>query len=349
MQGLKCTQRKTWTKRAFALALWGYTLVACAPPNTTIPPETPSVSNRQIPLDSLSLPQRNPSGSASADYGLKNILYWRVKAPDTTTTQGPTSYVVGTVHVNFAKDYPWPVTFENAFKTVKTLYLEADVSEIEKNPQAVLEKTLDPQQIVMQTLSEAEFQQLSERLIPLGVPQSILPLLKPWYVNLLLSAPPEEAVTRPTQVMDQLLQDKAQENQVRIEYLETALAQFEMMESIPTGEHIRLIRDALTEPLNRNGEHTLKTIAAYNQGDLSVLETAEAELKKESPPFYERSLLLRNQAWLKTLIPVMQTQPVMVGVGVLHMVGENGLIAQLRSAGFAVERVSTGNTGDDPR
>lgn len=357
-------QLKTWTKRAFILTVCGYGLLACAPPSTpTTPEKSPSAS--LTPIDTLTLPQsgtKAPGANASVPapittpaplrpvptaYGLKNILYWRVKAPDTATTTGPISYLVGTVHVNFADDYTWPEAFEKALQEAKVLYLEADLSEIEKNPQAVLQKTLDPQQTVAQTLSETEFQGLAERLSTVGVPQAVLPLLKPWYVNLLLSAPPEEAVSNPTQVMDNLLQDKAEAAQVKVSYLETALAQFEMMESIPTGEHIRLIREALKQPAALNTEQIQKTIGSYNQGDLSVLEAAEIELQKESPPFYERSLLLRNQAWLKTLIPAMQTQSVMVGVGTLHMVGANGLITQLRAAGFEVEFVSS--TGDDNR
>lgn len=332
-----------WTKRAFIITLlWAQSLVACAPSSPPITPTAPA-----SPSNSSSSTTK-PTGQAP-NYGLQNILYWRVKAPDTTAKPGFTSYLVGTVHVNFAEGYTWPVAFESALQGVSTLYLEADISEIEKNPQAVLEKTLDPQQRVAQNLSEAEFQSLADRLSTVGVPQAVLPLLKPWYVNLLLSAPPEAAVTKPSEVMDQLLKDKATASQVKVKYLESALAQFEMMASIPMDEHLRLIREALNQPAARNGEQIQASILAYNQGDLSELEASEAELKKESPPFYKRSLVQRNQAWLKTLIPALQSQSLMVGVGALHMVGENGLIQQLRAAGFAVELASNAQTGENKR
>lgn len=361
-----------WKKRAFILTVCGYGLLSCAPPTSPTAPEnatavaSPSATASLTPINDLSLPPNATKGSEPQPvtaptapsppapiqpvlpaYGLRNVLYWRVSAPP-NTTDGPTSYLVGTVHVNLADDYQWPADFEQALANVDALYLEADTSELEKNPQAVLEKTLDPQQIVLQTLSETEYQSLATRLSRVGVPEAVLPLLKPWYVNLLLSAPPEEAVPNPTQVMDNLLEDRATAAGVTVKYLETALAQFDMMDAIPTGEHIRLIRETLTQPATLNTEQMQQTIARYNAGDLSAIENAEAELKQESLPFYERSLVLRNQAWLKALIPAMQTQSIMVGVGSLHMVGPNGLITQLREAGFRVE-LATVTPGDNNR
>lgn len=354
---------KLWKKRALILTVCGYGLLACAPTPSPTAPESPTALE-ELTLGttrgSTSQPDPSPTPSAAATpapiqpvlpaYGLKNVLYWRVTPSATATSSeaGPTSYLVGTVHVNLADDYEWPSAFLQAISATETLYLEADTGELEENPQAILEKTLDPQQLVLQTLSDAEYENLAARLSTVGVPGAVLPLLKPWYVNLLLSAPPEAAVPNPTQVMDNLLKDRAESAQVKVNYLETALAQFDMMDAIPTGEHIRLIRETLSQPATVNAEQMQETIAHYNQGDLSAIEAAEAELKAESLPFYEQSLVQRNQAWLKTLIPAMQTQSVMVGVGTLHMVGPHGLITQLRDAGFEVT-LGTLTPGDNNR
>jgi uncharacterized protein len=360
---------KPWKKRAFILAVCGYGLLACTPAIDLSTPEQPTavvspsasltpINDLSLPSDATKAPSQTVQPATSTEpsaiptpapiqpvpeaYGLKNVLYWRVTAPS-----GPTSYLVGTVHINLADGYQWPAAFEQALKNSKALYLEADTSELEKDPQAVLEKSLDPEQIVLQTLSDAEYQSLSERLAAVGVPEAVLPLLKPWYVNLLLSSPPEEAVPNPTQVMDNLLKNRAQAEQITVKYLETALDQFDMLDAIPTGEHIRLIREALSQPADLSDTQTRESVAAYNAGDLSVIEKAETELKQESLPFYEQSLVLRNQAWLKTLIPAMQSESVMVGVGSLHMVGPSGLTTQLREAGFEVEWVTS--TGDNNR
>ncbi len=55
----------------------------------------------------------------------------------------------------------------------------------------------------------------------------------------------------------------------------------------------------------------------------------------------EKSILVdnRNDAWMKKLPALFKASPTLVAVGAAHLVGEKGLLAQLRKAGFTVEGV----------
>ena len=55
----------------------------------------------------------------------------------------------------------------------------------------------------------------------------------------------------------------------------------------------------------------------------------------------EKSILVdnRNDAWMKKLPALFKASPTLVAVGAAHLVGEKGLLAQLRKAGYTVEGV----------
>lgn len=334
--------------------LWGpllYALTACSVPTTPAEAPQPSASpTAATTLADLTLPetqaspqappQASPRASAApaaaAAYRLRNIVYWRVQAPDPAVAP---SYMVGTVHLNLAADYTWPAAFTTALSQSKSLYLEADTRTLENNPQAVLEKTIDTEQALANALDDATLTTLIERLAPLGLPPVIIPSLQAWYINILLSTPPAEAIGDPQTIMDNRLRGVAENEKVPVNYLEGAIEQLDMMAAIPFAEHVRLIQETLRKPADSPAQETQETVRQYNQGELETLAQEIERLKTESPPFYDHSIVQRNQKWLATLQPVLAAEPVVVGVGLLHLLGPEGLLAQLEAAGFTVTRV----------
>ena len=337
--------------------IWGpllYALTACSvptAPNPTSPSASPTqssaprLSDLSLPTSSKSpsspspAPAVSPSPSPTADgsaYRLKNILYWKVQAADTRIAP---SYLVGTAHLNLADGYTWPDHFTQALKQSTALYIEADTQELENNPQAVVEKTLDPEQRLIQALDNASVNTLATRLVSLGLPPSVIPVLQAWYINILLSTPPAEAIADPQSIMDNALRAQAVAAQVPINYLEKALDQLDMMAAIPFEEHLRLIKDTLSKPAQNTAQELQASVKLYNQGDLEAMEQLLKSLKAESLPLYTQTIAVRNQKWLDTLQPVLATRGIVVAVGSLHLLGDEGLIAQLQAAGFTVEQV----------
>ena len=47
----------------------------------------------------------------------------------------------------------------------------------------------------------------------------------------------------------------------------------------------------------------------------------------------------KNDLWMKKILYAIKKQPTLVSVGALHLIGENGLINQLRQYGYTVEPV----------
>ena len=79
--------------------------------------------------------------------------------------------------------------------------------------------------------------------------------------------------------------------------------------------------------------------SVYISGDLEKMK--ELDVDDESMKPEERKMLVddRNLNWIKQLPALMKEQSCFVAVGCLHLVGDNGLINQLRLNGYTVEPV----------
>lgn len=75
---------------------------------------------------------------------------------------------------------------------------------------------------------------------------------------------------------------------------------------------------------------------AYFAHDLNRLMELSLE-EDDNPEFMEKLLDQRNADWLRQLPAMMSEQDVFVGVGALHLAGEQGLVEGLRRLGYTVE------------
>ena len=74
---------------------------------------------------------------------------------------------------------------------------------------------------------------------------------------------------------------------------------------------------------------------AWRDNDISKVEAITAELKSRYPQVYEHLLGARNRAWLPQLKKLLDgSEPQLVVVGAAHWLGPDGLLAQLRAAGY---------------
>ena len=60
------------------------------------------------------------------------------------------------------------------------------------------------------------------------------------------------------------------------------------------------------------------------------------ELALQLPDDTDDTVTVRTEAWVKTLVPVMQARPAFISVGLDHLVGPKGLIKLLEAKGFVV-------------
>ena len=82
-------------------------------------------------------------------------------------------------------------------------------------------------------------------------------------------------------------------------------------------------------------------LTAWRVGDLTALEELGVKPMQEFPRLFQLLLVQRNNNWLKKIKPMMDTPEIeFILVGAMHMVGNDGLLQQLRLGGYQVEQLN---------
>jgi hypothetical protein len=190
-------------------------------------------------------------------------------------------------------------------------------------------------------LSAEENARLGAVLQGLGAPPTALDGMQPWLASLTLTIlPMMRAGYDPNAGADRQIDAYGDANGKTMREFESAEEQIGMLAGMDEAVQREMLREAISEAGKGNAQME-RLAAAWEAGDLATIEQmVVTELRDEYPDFYEVLLADRNDAWVVTLRRELQGSGVdFVAVGTGHLLGEDGLVAQLREAGYAVERV----------
>ncbi len=255
---------------------------------------------------------------------------------------GPTSHLLGTIHLGFGFDEVLTPAARAAFESATFVITETDLGD-DPGGRLVKAALLPPGQSLPALVDAATWSALQERLKD-QIPGPVLAQMKPWLPALLLGlAELKEAfdALRPgksQQMMDVELMVRAQERSKELSHLESVDEQIAVFEGISLEEQIAELRHALAAD---SRDQARELVAAFESGDEARLGRAlfDAEQMKLAPGFYEAVLFARNARWLPLVEHALAQGNAFVAVGAAHLLGEHGLLAELRRRGYRVERV----------
>lgn len=139
--------------------------------------------------------------------------------------------------------------------------------------------------------------------------------------------------------MDELFQNQARTDKKQVIGLESLQMQMDVLfNKIPLDRQAEILMYEVREKDKMVAE--LKQLnEVYVSGDLNKMQ--ELDVDDESMKPEERRMLVddRNMNWITLLPAHLEKQSCFVAVGCLHLVGEAGLINQLRLKGYTVEPV----------
>jgi uncharacterized protein YbaP (TraB family) len=188
--------------------------------------------------------------------------------------------------------------------------------------------------------------QLTDALHQHGVSLASVARLKPWLLaNLLLSMALESDGYRRSEGVEQVLLAEAQSRGAPIAELESAdyqLGLFDTMNDIESERYLRATLSGL-----RDGSAVRRAqavIGAWASGDPHALDALLADATRGGDAvadFTRRVLLGRRNPEMAGHIEAMMRQGsvIFVGVGLLHLLGANGLPQLLAQRGYLVEQV----------
>jgi uncharacterized protein YbaP (TraB family) len=251
-------------------------------------------------------------------------------------------YLGGSIHTLRAEDFPLPKEFDKAFEQSEMLVLEADVEQA-SSPEAtqkLMAKAMLPGEETLQTiLNEDTYKKLEAKCNELSLPIASVMKLKPSMVATILTMLEIQQLGFTPQGVDTYYLTQAKEKNKKIDFLESVDFQIELLANLGTGYENEYIQYTVEE-LGNTAKEMEQLLPDWKNGTSIYVETAIAEMKNKFPKAYNSTLPERNNAWLPKIENYLSDKTgAFVVVGLMHLLGEDGLLAQLQSKGYTVKQV----------
>lgn len=292
------------SKRGFLAALAGLALAACAP--------APA-----------------PAQQTSAEPAL-----WRIHDGDSEI------WLFGTAHV-LGEDVHW-----NGPR-VQAAFAAADeiVTEMDTGPEATAEfqrvatelGTLPAGQTIFDGMRAAD-RTLFDRVVRnAGLEPAQFTQVRPWLATLQISyaALAREGQTREQGVETVLM---AGAGAKRHSYFETPTQQVHILADLSAADQQRFLAVTLRQ-IEAEAAQPTNLDDAWARGDVATLDRQlNAESRAAGDAVYEALILRRNRAWTERIAQRLNgSGRIFIAVGAAHLVGQDGVVAQLRRRGIEVE------------
>ena len=259
------------------------------------------------------------------------------------TYAGKTLYLGGTVHILRDSDYPLPAAFDQAFASADSLVFETDIAAM-NSPEAAMQiqalLMYGPSQSLRDTLHRKTYLALKKYAVQNGVPMQMLERMKPPLVIMTLMNLELQRFGLTAPGVDQYYFSRASLSGKRVQWFESVREQVEMLSNIGREDADGMIMENLEE-LKEYKSVFRQMLSAWRDGKTDTLMAIGRKfLMNESPADYRRLIVERNRKWMAKLKPMLQSRETeFVLVGALHLVGPEGLIAQLKRQGYRVEQL----------
>ncbi len=259
------------------------------------------------------------------------------------STDSSVTYIGGAVHILRESDRPFPPEFELAYNASEILVLETDYSKLASPEfqQAVLAKGVYSDGRTLDEVLTAEtYQRLEECYAKYDIAMAPLRQLKPSLVVTTLTMLGLQRLGVDQEGIDAFYHSRAIADNKPTAGLETVAEQIEVLTTMGDGNEDAFVVHTIEE-MEILEELFDDMALAWKTGDESAMvELFLKEMKQDFPKLFRSLMVDRNLNWMPGIegyIVTPETEFVLVGVA--HLVGEEGVIAQLRELGYKVERL----------
>ena len=277
---------------------------------------------------------------AAGDGAQKHFL-WKVTGPKGVV------YLFGTIHAGKAAFYPLQSVIEDSFQKADTLIEEVDTGDpgeaarIEQGLAAVGGYTNGD--TITNHLSEATRSHLAAYVKKGGLPEAAVGSMRPWLVSLLvMQLEMEHRGIDPSYGLDRHFLEEARHSHKAIGALEDAASQLRLLSSLSEEFQDRLLLSSLVDVEKWADTFDLLT-RAWQSGDATAMQEVITSSVRDYPqlkPLMTKLLDERNTAMAAKIERFLQTpKSYFVAVGAGHLVGDKGILSQLRRKKFTVEQL----------
>lgn len=196
-------------------------------------------------------------------------------------------------------------------------------------------------------LTADDFQLVKTHLAKSGLPDAMASLVRPWFAYMLLSVSQceRQRVTKGAVVLDMQIANEGRRRQLPVSGLETLEQQLAAMAAVSDAQQVEMLKATL-KFVHRSDdlmETMLRMYIARRLGEAWPLTLAMAEQAGVAPAafsgFESELVIKRNHKMRDNSLPLLAKGGAFIGVGALHLVGAEGLVALYRQAGYTVTAI----------
>lgn len=251
-------------------------------------------------------------------------------------------YLGGTIHILAEQDYPLPLAYEKAYQSSQRIILETDLQKLQSpefQQRMLLGLNYKNGKTLKNFLSARTYKKLEDYCSSRNIQLSSISTFKPGLLTSALLMVEMQRLGLAGIGVDSYFESRARKDGRPMGELETVEQQLEFLGNMGTGIEDEFIEYSLGDLENLS---TLMTSMkkVWRSGDMPALERIGLEPYIEKfPQTMDNLLTRRNNAWMPEIEAMLKSAEIeFVLVGALHLVGEHGLLAQLKSRGYRIEQ-----------
>lgn len=252
-----------------------------------------------------------------------------------------TVYLLGSIHV-LSPSEQLPAVVDQAYKEAEVLVMEVDMDDLDPlaAQQAALQYGLLPEnESLADHLDAATAAKLETAISGLGVPSAMFNRFRPWLAAITLTQLQLLKLgLNPQSGVEQRFVAKAAADGKEIQGLETLEEQLGLLANLPPRLQVSFLTQTIEEgeQLEREVDTMLN---AWRTGDGRALEKYLERAMREHPDIYKPLTVDRNRRWMSRLESIAnERDDYLVIVGVLHLVGDDGVVDMLERRGYRVRQ-----------
>ncbi|MDR7050749.1 uncharacterized protein YbaP (TraB family) [Duganella sp. 3397] len=263
------------------------------------------------------------------------------------TLDGKTSYLFGTIHVGKDGFYPLDAQASRALLDSKALVIELDIRENASFQKAMaLHGRYAAGEKLQNHVQPQTLQKLAPALARAGMSLQSVQQFKPWLIaNLLVGVELDARGFKRAQAVEYALLAAAKEQDKAVRQLESAEYQLGLFDTLDACQQEQYLLESLADLESGTAmKKSLALIDAWNAADIPGIQAAWRTATSGdsiAAEFMQRVLLgKRNPEMAANIERIMQQDQVaFVGVGLLHLIGDDGLPQLLKRRGYQVEQL----------
>jgi len=249
-------------------------------------------------------------------------------------------WIFGSFHV-LPEGYEWrPEGLETALDRTERVWFETDLSpEAFQRTGALLVETGRGDGGLVESLPERHQATLADLAAELGFPLAVIDAAEPWYAALtVVQLGSVRDGADPASGVEMVLAGEAMERGIPVTGLETPEEHVALFTGL-SEEAQRAFLESAIEQSGDAGALLDGLRQAWSAQDFAAIEAyGDGSFGSVHPELEQRLLVERNEAWVETIQERLNGEGRdLFVVGAVHTVGDDGIIASLRSAGYRVD------------